>query len=138
MAEWGRTTLEMIVEELQRPVQLDESFERRVMVKVRRLYAARRPRGVRGVLVAAANLSHRPAWAAALAASVVAVVTVGVLRARTPERVVGAARMEPVTFVLVRPDAKSVAVVGDFNAFIADALDLNHGAPPTAFGWHIA
>ena len=47
MPEWGggRTTLETIVQELQRPVNLDETFERRVMVRVRRLHAERRSRG---------------------------------------------------------------------------------------------
>ena len=82
MAEWGRTTLEMIVEELQRPVVLDKSFERRVMVRVRRLYAERRPRRGRGWLSAAATIAHRPAWAAALAAGIVAIATAGVLRSR--------------------------------------------------------
>ena len=117
MAEWGRTTLEMIVEELQRPVVLDKSFERRVMVRVRRLYAERRPRRGRGWLTAAATIAHRPAWAAALAAGIVAIATVGVLRARPSDaRVVAVSgSVEPVTFVLVAPDAKSVAVVGDFN-----------------------
>ena len=115
MAEWGRTTLEMIVQDLQRPVVLDESFARRVMVKVRRLYAAQRPRGVRGVLVAAANVSRRPAWATAIAAGIVAVATFGVLRSRTTEQVVAINGVEPVTFILVRPAARSVSVVGDFN-----------------------
>ena len=50
MAEWRRTTLELIVEELQRPVPLDESFERRVMVRVRRAHAQLRPRGVAGYI----------------------------------------------------------------------------------------
>jgi hypothetical protein len=34
--DWGRTTLELIVQELQRPVRVDESFDRRVMFAVRR------------------------------------------------------------------------------------------------------
>ena len=58
MAEWGRTTLEMIVDELRQPVQLDESFERRVMVRVRRLYAERRPRRGRGWLTVAATIAN--------------------------------------------------------------------------------
>ncbi|MES2178054.1 MAG: isoamylase early set domain-containing protein [Gemmatimonadota bacterium] len=115
MAEWGRTTLEMFVEELQRPVRLDESFDRRVMVKVRRLYAAQRPRGVRAVFAAIAGVSRRPAWAAALAASVVAVASVGIFRARALQPNAGATRLEPVTFVYVNKTARSVSVVGDFN-----------------------
>ena len=83
MAEWGRTTLELIVEELQQPVRLDESFERRVMVRVRRLYAQHR-RGMRGWLGVASQVTHHPGWAAALAAGVVAVVTLGVMRTRPP------------------------------------------------------
>ena len=42
MPDWGRTTLELIVQELQRPVRVDESFDRRVMVRVRRMHAERR------------------------------------------------------------------------------------------------
>lgn len=111
MADWGRTTLELIVQELQAPVRLDESFDRRVMVRVRRMYAERRPRGVAGWIAAAASVTRRPAYAAALAAGVVAVVTVGMLRSR-PQTVAGPI---PVQFVLVAPEARSVAVVGDFN-----------------------
>lgn len=113
MADWGRTTLEMIVQELQHPVRLDESFDRRVMVRVRRLYAERRPRGVAGWIGAAVAMTRRPAYAAALAAGVMAVVTVGMLRSRP--QIVAAGSPIPVQFVLVAPEANSVAVVGDFN-----------------------
>ena len=113
MPDWGRTTLELMVQELQHPVRLDESFDRRVMVRVRRLYAERRHRGIVGWFGAAVNITRRPAWAAALAAGVVAVVTVGMLRSR-PETVAGAGPIA-VQFVLVAPDARSVTVVGDFN-----------------------
>lgn len=109
----GRTTLEMIVQELQRPVNFDETFERRVMVRVRRLHAERRSRGWVAI---ASRITHRPGWAAALAASVVAIVTLGLVRSRpdvSAQR--GAAPLEPVQFVLVAPHAQSVAVVGDFN-----------------------
>lgn len=116
MPEWGRTTLEMIVQDLQRPVRLDESFERRVMVRVRKLYAERRSRRGRGWMTIGATIAYRPAWAAALAAGIVAIATVGVLRARPrAERVVSLEGPEPVKFVLVAPTARSVAVVGDFN-----------------------
>ena len=113
MADWGRTTLELLVQELQAPVRLDESFDRRVMVRVRRLYAERRPRGVAGWLATAVSFTRRPAYAAALAAGVVAIATVGMLRSRS-ETVVGSGPI-PVQFVLVAPEARSVAVVGDFN-----------------------
>jgi hypothetical protein len=113
--DWGRNTLELMVQELQHPVRLDESFDRRVMVRVRRLYAERRHRGIIGWLGAAANISRRPAWAAALAASVVAVVSVGIVRVvdRTPGT--QPSQAIAIQFVLVAPDAHSVAVVGDFN-----------------------
>jgi hypothetical protein len=114
VAEWSRTTLELIVEELQQPVRLDASFERRVMVRVRRLYAQRRRHGIAGWLGAASRVTHNPGWAAALAAGIVAVVTFGVLRTR-PEPVSSGVPLEPVQFVLVAPTAQSVAVVGDFN-----------------------
>ena len=113
MAEWGRTTLETVVEELQRPVRFDESFERRVMVGVRRVFAERRKQ--RGWLGAVATIAHRPAWAAAMAAGLIAVVTFGIFRVRQGERVVAANGLEPVQFVLVAPTARSVKVVGDFN-----------------------
>ncbi len=113
MAEWGRTTLEMIVEELQRPVRFDQSFDRRLMVRVRRLYREQRKR--RGWLGAAASITRHPAWAAALAASLIGMVTFGVIRVRQGERVVATNGLEPVQFVLVAPAARSVAVVGDFN-----------------------
>jgi hypothetical protein len=115
VAEWGRTTLELIVEELQQPVRLDESFERRVMVRVRRLYAQRRHRGVRSWVGAASRVTHHPGWAAALAAGVVAVVTLGVMRTRPQGMPASGVPLEPVQFVLVAPSAHSVAVVGDFN-----------------------
>ena len=113
MADWGRTTLEMIVQELQHPVRLDDSFDRRVMVRVRRLYAERRPRGIAGWIGAAVSLTRRPAYATALAAGVVAVVTAGMLSSRPHSVAIGAPI--PVQFVLVAPEARSVAVVGDFN-----------------------
>jgi hypothetical protein len=113
VADWGRTTLELIVQELQAPVRFDESFDRRVMVRVRRAYAERRPRGVAGWFQAAASVTRRPAYAAALAAGVVAIVTLGMLR-KGPETVAGSGPI-PVQFVLVAPEARSVAVVGDFN-----------------------
>jgi hypothetical protein len=120
--EWGggRTTLETIVQELQRPVCFDETFERRVMVRVRRLHAERRSRGWVAI---ASRITHRPGWAAALAASVVAVVTLGLVRGRTETSVRAGISTEPVQFVLVAPEAHSVAVVGDFNDW-----GLNDGA----------
>jgi hypothetical protein len=112
--EWQRSTLELIVEELQRPVKVDESFDRRVMVHVRRTYARRRRRGIAGVIGAASRITHHPAWAAALAAGIVAIATMGVIRGRQRPPV-AAMSHEPVQFVLVAPAARSVAVVGDFN-----------------------
>ena len=115
MAEWSRTTLELIVQELQQPVRLDESFERRVMVRVRRLYAQRRRRGIVGWIGAASRVTHHPGWAAALAAGIVALVTLGVMRTRPETVPASSVPLEPVQFVLVAPSAHSVAVVGDFN-----------------------
>ena len=114
MPDWGRNTLELMVQELQHPVRLDDSFDRRVMVRVRRIYAERRHRGIIGWLGAAASISRRPAWAAALAACVVAVVSISITRgpAKPP---LHTGQAIPVQFVLVAPEARSVAVVGDFN-----------------------
>ncbi|MBW8770020.1 MAG: isoamylase early set domain-containing protein [Gemmatimonadetes bacterium] len=104
-----------MVQELQHPVRLDESFDRRVMVRVRRSYAERRHRGIIGWLGAAASISRRPAWAAALAAGVVAVVSIGLIPHGGTKRLNTAGQAIPVQFVLVAPGAHSVAVVGDFN-----------------------
>jgi hypothetical protein len=107
--------MEMLVEELQRPVVLDDSFERRVMVRVRRFHAQNRAR--RGKLATlGASISHHPAWSAAIAASILAVASAGIMnvRARTGVSASGVV-VEPTTFVLVAPAARSVAVVGDFN-----------------------
>jgi uncharacterized membrane protein YdfJ with MMPL/SSD domain len=101
VAEWGRTTLEMIVQDLQRPVILDESFERRVMVRVRRLYREQKKRS-RGWTAIGATIAHRPAWAALVAAGIVAIATAGVLKARPHQEVV-VGGPEPVKFVLVAP-----------------------------------
>jgi hypothetical protein len=110
----------MIVQELQRPVGFDETFERRVMVRVRRLHAERRSRGWVAI---ASRITHRPGWAAALAASVVAVVTLGLIRGHSEATVRAGVSTEPIQFVLVAPEAHSVAVVGDFNDW-----GLNDGA----------
>jgi 1,4-alpha-glucan branching enzyme len=58
-------------------------------------------------------MSHHPVWAAALAASIVAIATLGILRGRPHPS--SAVPLEPVQFVLVAPNAESVSVVGDFN-----------------------
>jgi len=105
----------MVVQELQQPVRLDASFERRVMVRVRRVYAQRRRRGLGAWLGVASRVTHHPGWAAALAAGIVAIVTAGVLRSRPPVSPSASSVFEPVQFVLVAPAAQSVAVVGDFN-----------------------
>jgi len=112
--DWGRNTLELMVQELQHPVRLDDSFNRRVMVRVRRIYAERRHRSIIGWLGAAASISRRPAWAAALAAGVVAVVSVSLLHGPNKPSL-PAGQTIPVQFVLVAPEARTVAVVGDFN-----------------------
>lgn len=120
MPEWSRTTLELIVDELQRPVHLDESFERRVMVRVRRLYAQRRHRGAARLIGVASRVTHHPGWAAAIAAGLIAVVSLGVVRGRPAAPRAPVVLLEPVQFVLVAPTAQSVSVVGDFNNWGAD------------------
>ena len=107
MPEWSRTTLELIVEELQQPVQLDQSFERRVMVRVRRLYAQRRRHGAARLLGVASRVTHHPGWAAAVAAGLIAVVSLGVVRSRPVAPPVRVVSLEPVQFVLVAPTARS-------------------------------
>ena len=135
----------MSVQDLQAPGRLDESFERRVMVRVRKLYAERNPRRGRGWMSIATTIAHRPAWVGALAAGVVAIATLGVIRAHPRgDRSAALGRPEPVKFVLVATTARSVAVVGDFNnwglgdsALVATSTQGVWSVPASVpAGWH--
>lgn len=97
--------LDEVVSELRRTAPLDASFDRRVMRAVRAV--ATRP------LRLISPLLPMPRWRvwsafAAVAAAMLAVAVLPAMRG---------AKGQPVQFVLVAPDAKTVQVVGDFNGW---------------------
>ena len=127
MREKGERELERATAELRRPVRLDESFDQRVMSAVRALPRHRfgrwaralRPRtvtvspvfsGIAATLLFAFALSAGHMIGSASRAAEADLDPVAVTRdAHAAEAEQG------VQFVLVAPDARKVAVVGDFN-----------------------
>lgn len=110
MHDINNSTLDVIVDELRRPVAVDASFDQRVMRAIRAV--ARRP------LEMITPLMPIPKWRvwSAFAAVAAGMLAVAVLPAARPHG-------RPVQFVLVAPDAKTVQVVGDFNGW-----DPSHAA----------
>jgi hypothetical protein len=127
-----------IARELKRldaPVRVSESFDARVMAEIRQL-----PRHRRFTLwtrlTTPRTITFRPLTSGLLAASLTMFAAVGVAQAwqqlhRVAKPMTAAlfqpkakpVKSEPVQFVLVAPDAKKVAVVGDFNGW-----DASHAA----------
>lgn len=120
-----------VVVELQRPTRVSASFDERVMAAVRSAPKVRRL-GAWGRLMIPRTITLTPLPSALLAASLVVVAALGgVMGTREVARrqarsdsiaaVAATATREvasgprPVQFVLVAPDAKKVAVAGDFN-----------------------
>lgn len=139
--------IEQVARELRRPVHVDPAFDARVMAAIARERSVLRrafdwlvePRTVAlsplgglalaagfSTLVAAGTLrvrgTDRPAAAGAAPASAVATTAV---RPATPI----AAETRMVRFVFVAPSASSVALVGDFNDWDAQATPLRPAAP---------
>ncbi len=110
MFEREDETVERMIRYLRRPVALDPGLDARVMREI----AQAPPRGGR----------VNPLWATLAAAAVVAVV----LLARPWNRN-GASRADNLQFVLVAPQAASVALVGDFNDWDAarSPMQTAHG-----------
>ena len=111
MREIDQTRFDEVVSELKRTVALDATFDRRVMRAVRAV--AIRP------LRLISPLMPMPRWRvwsafAAVAAGVLAIAVLPTVRTN---------RGQPVQFVLVAPEAKTVHVVGDFNGW-----DASHAA----------
>ncbi len=114
-----------VVDELRGPIRLDPGFDARVMAQVRR--AARRPwREALRWWTEPRPVRVSPLVGVACAAGLAALVVVGTLslgpRSTTtgqPVSEIGVGPVEPgteiVQFVLVAPQASTVAVVGDFN-----------------------
>jgi hypothetical protein len=127
MPDESNRQIEDIARELKRPVRLSRSFDSRVMRAVRR-----RPRHTRFGLwsrlttprrVTVTPLSWGLLAAAALLVAVLGTHTVVDEQATAPpppaSRNAKAPMPQAVQFVLVAPDAKKVAVVGDFNGWDA-------------------
>lgn len=119
-----------IADELREPVRLDESFDARVMASVRGIARGRQRarRGLWSRVSQPQTITIRP-WRTALAAAgvVIAAMFAGYgahaiagFANRTAARVTGSsapAGAQRVQFVLVAPNAKKVAVAGDFNGW---------------------
>jgi len=138
MPEHDDEIIEQVADELRGPVPLSASFDARVMRAVRRF--PRHSRHSRGAvwsrLTAPRAIVVRPLSAGLLAACVLALAGLGLVQAAKMVRAaakpaVGGvfartakpAATQRVQFVLVAPDAKKVAVVGDFNGW-----DASHAA----------
>ncbi len=118
MRDINRNRLDAVVSELRRTPPLDASFDRRVMRAIRS--AAVRP------LRLISPFMPMPRWRVwtAFAAVAVGMLAVAVVPSiRSPHD-------QPVQFVLVAPDAKTVQVVGDFNGWDVSRAKYsakNHG-----------
>ena len=135
MPEHDDALIAEIERHLRRPVALDPALDARVMARVRRESASRpgRPGSVLAWLRRPRQLSLSPLGGLAIAAGVAVVAAGTALLARGP------AGGEPplVQFVLVAPEASSVALVGDFNDWQPAATPLR---PASAGGglWSVA
>ncbi len=109
MHDVKRSRLDDMVAQLRRPASYDPSFDTRVMRAIRAV--ARQP-----MRVITPFMPRWRVWSAfaAVAAGVLAVAVLPTVRR---------GEGQPVQFVLVAPDAKTVQVVGDFNGW-----DARHAA----------
>jgi hypothetical protein len=106
------------------------ALDARIMAEVRH---AARPRWRRAAawLVAPMHFRLSPAGALAAAATVALAVALGLRGSGTPEPATAASHeVATVRFELVAPEAASVAVVGDFNAWSRTASPLAPGDRP--------
>ena len=137
MPERDDEFIEQVADELRGPVSVSPSFDARVMRAVR-AFPLHRPnsRGMWARLTAPREIVVRPLSAGLIAACLLALAGVGILHVAGALRAAAgplssgsfAAAGKPVAtqrvqFVLVAPDAKKVAVVGDFNGW-----DASHAA----------
>lgn len=109
-----------VADELRRPVRMDPALDARVMAEVRA-----HPRRRRTWLLRPRSVSVTPLGTFALAAALAAIVVGATLAAhslRTEPGSVSPASAVP--FVVYAPDARSVALVGDFNDWDTAATPL--------------
>lgn len=123
--------LDRLIRTLKEPVHIDRSLDSRVMQAVGQLRPHGRRAGLAGWLARRWTIRLSPLGALAAAAAVAAIVLAA--NALTEDRQpAAAARTEALPaasgavtqFVLVAPDAKSVALVGDFNDWSFSATRL--------------
>ena len=129
MSEWNDDPLiARVAGELRRPVPLRADFDARVMASVRRSPPARTLRAW-AWLREPRTLALSPLGGLAMAAGVAGLVFVGIWGSREsairhqPSAVASAAPA-PVTFVFVAPQARSVALAGDFDGWDAARLPM--------------
>lgn len=127
-------TLERVVESLKEPVRVDPDLDRRVMAVIERLPSpvadAAGPRAWLDLLTRRRTIRLSPAGGFAVAAGLIALALAGGRIVRPPAMPTApdaSSALEPgevTQFVLVAPEAASVAVVGDFNGWSLSATPL--------------
>jgi hypothetical protein len=117
-------TLERVIDALKEPVEIDASVTRRVMAAIERLptpSSVSEAEPATGFLARRWTVRFSPLGGIAAAAALAAVIVTSSLLLRptqpgAPANVTDAAQSTEITqFVLVAPNAQSVALVGDFN-----------------------
>ncbi len=131
--------IERVAAELRRPMDVGADFDARLMARVRR---EARPGSLAGAWAALRQprpVMVSPVGLLALAAGVATLllgVAIGAGRWRAvPAPVAALTGPAPVQFVLVVPQARSVALVGDFNDWDVASLPLTRG--PAAGVWSV-
>lgn len=126
MPESEGDLVERVAAELRRPVPLDPALDARVMAEV-----LGQPRWRRPWLLRRHTFSVTPLGAlarAAVLAALVAGATLGVVQLRRGST--GDATASAVPFLIHAPDARSVALVGDFNDWDTAATPLRPAGSP--------
>jgi hypothetical protein len=129
MSEWNDDPLiARVAGELRRPVPLRPDFDARVMASVRRSPPARSLRAWEW-LREPRTLSLSPLGGLAMAAGVAGLLLVGIWGRRPSAishqpSVATTSAQAPVTFVFVAPQARSVALAGDFDGWDAARLPM--------------
>lgn len=124
--------LERVARTLREPVTLDAGLDERVMTAIGTLAGPDHPRSPvkRGIdwLLETRTVRLNPLGGLALAAGFAALIFVGSQQftgSAEPAEVTDAAGVATIQFVLVAPDAESVALVGDFNDWNVSATMLS-------------
>ena len=124
-------TLDRMIEALKEPVAIDPALDSRIMSSIEQLPQPGRGTGLRTLLVPRWTLRVSPLGGLAAAAALAAVALAAALLMRpqqtaAPQVAVAAPTEQPkvIQLVLIAPDAKSVAVVGDFNDWSDSATRL--------------